>query len=378
MKIKNASEPIDQNSEELSGCEQEKARSAQLKEQLRLLEQELETRERQVEEYFVKANALVMEAQLARVELNQIFNAATDGMWIVDGQFNVVKSNDVLSKLLGREKGDVVGRKCYELFHGSLCDGDNCPMKVILKGEKDVESDTERKSENGVNSFIITASRYQGLDGGLLGMVESFKDITDRTRIAAELQGANQELHRISMIDSLTQIANRRRFDERLRQEWLRMARAKLPLSIIMCDVDFFKLYNDRYGHLLGDVCLSSVAHAIDYCVKRPADLAARYGGEEFVVLLPNTNAQGAAFVAESIRLRVQSLMIEHAASPVHEYVTLSLGVASAVPEYDANPQTLLEASDRELYEAKRTGRNRVCAKSLSTADQYLQIQQSA
>lgn len=118
------------------------------------------------------------------------------------------------------------------------------------------------------------------------------------------------------------------------------MAREKLPLSLIMCDVDFFKLYNDQYGHLQGDACLSSVAHAIDYCIRRPADLAARYGGEEFVVLLPNTQAEGAVFVAESIRRKVQELVIDHAASPVCKYVTLSLGVASTVPGYHENPQT--------------------------------------
>ena len=257
------------------------------------------------------------------------------------------------------------GKKCYDLFQGSLCQNDNCPMKLILKGETQVEFDIERESGDNLSSFILTGSRYRGLDGGLLGMVETFKDITERKRIAADLQTANQELHRLTIIDGLTHIANRRRFDECLKQEWLRMARAKLPLSIIMCDVDCFKLYNDHYGHLSGDTCLSSVSHAIDYCAKRPSDLAARYGGEEFAVLLPSTNAEGAFVVAESIRLKVQGLMIDHAVSPVGKYVTLSLGIASAIPEYDANPQTLLEASDSALYEAKRTGRNRVCANSL-------------
>jgi len=365
--------PITQNGD-LKACEEEHVLNLQMKERLFLLEQELEAKEREVEGYFVKANALVMEAELTRVELKQIFNAATDGMWIVDATFTVVKINNTLSKLLGRDKGDGVGRKCYELFNGSLCRSDNCPLTLILQGEKQIECDTERKSGDNVHSFIITASRYQGLDGGLLGMLESFKDITDRTCIAAELREANKELHRLSIIDGLTQIANRRRFDECLRQEWLRMARAKLPLSIIMCDVDFFKLYNDHYGHPMGDICLSSVAHAIDYCVKRPADLAARYGGEEFAVLLPNTHAEGAAVVAESIRMKVQSLMIEHAASSVHQYVTLSLGVASAVPEYDADPRRLLEASDKELYEAKLTGRNKVCVRSISAAEQFPDI----
>jgi diguanylate cyclase (GGDEF)-like protein/PAS domain S-box-containing protein len=360
------------------GLEEESSCNARLNERLLIVEQELEKKERQIEEYFIKANALVMETELARIELNQIFNAATDGMWIVDDQFSVIKVNNVLSTLLGKGISDTVGKKCYDLFQGSLCRCDDCPMKSILKGVKQVECDIERKSGDNVSSFILTASRYRGLDGSLLGMVESFKDITERKRIAADLQKANQELHRLTIIDGLTQIANRRRFDECLKQEWLRMARAKLPLAMIMCDVDFFKLYNDHYGHLLGDVCLSTVSHAIDYCAKRPSDLAARYGGEEFAVLLPNTDAEGAVFVAESIRLRVQDLMIDHAFSPVHKYVTLSLGVASTVPEYDANPQTLLEASDSALYEAKHVGRNQVCLKSIGASDQFQHIQKSA
>ncbi len=347
----------------------ESVENGQFKERLRLAEEELEKKERQVEEYFVKFNALMMEAELSRIELHQIFNTSTDGMWIVDDQFNVVKVNDAFLNLLGKDRGEVVGGKCHELFHGSLCNTDGCPMTLIKKGMRKTESDVERKTGDALASFILTASRYQGLDGGMLGMVESFKDITDRTRMAVDLPEANRELQRIAVIDGLTQIANRRHFDNSLRQEWLRMARAKLPMSIIMCDVDFFKLYNDHYGHLLGDDCLCSVAHAIDCCVKRPADLAARFGGEEFAVLLPNTPIEGAAAVAESIRQSVQGLMIEHAASLVDRYVTLSLGVASAVPEYHASPQALLNASDKALYEAKHAGRNRVCAKLLSLAD---------
>ena len=214
--------------------------------------------------------------------------------------------------------------------------------------------------------------------GSFLGRRVSNSDITERKRIAAKLQKANQKLNRLILIDGLTQIANRRRFDECLKQEWVRMARGKLPLSVIMCDVDCFKLYNDHYGHLLGDDCLCSLARAIDCCAKRPADLAARYGGEEFAVLLPNTSTEGAVFIAECIRMKVQDLMIDHAVSPVHKYVTLSLGVSSVIPEYGANPQTLLEASDSALYEAKRAGRNQVCVKSIGASDQRLHFQKSA
>lgn len=349
--------------------EEEAANNTCLMEQLQIANQELEKKDLQIEEYFIQANASVMEKELARIELNQIFNTSTDGMWIVDKHFNVIKTNSVLSRFLGKNARDTVGKKCYDLFAGSLCRGDNCPMTLIRKGEKEAEYDIEKKSGNGTFFFILSATRFRGLDGGTIGLIEGFKDITERKRIEGELQRANQELQRLTVIDGLTQIANRRRFDESLQQEWSRMAREKKPLSLIMCDVDCFKLYNDNYGHLLGDDCLRSVARVINDCANRPGDLAARFGGEEFAVLLPDTDTAGAGHVAESIRTKVQDLMIVHAFSPVHKYVTLSLGVFTVFPQHDSNPQALIEAADRALYEAKRAGRNQVFSKVLCPID---------
>ena len=176
------------------------------------------------------------------------------------------------------------------------------------------------------------------------------------------LQKANQELKRLATMDGLTGVANRRRFDEYLSSEWQRMAREQQPLSLILCDVDFFKLYNDRYGHQAGDDCLVRVAQAISGAVKRPADLVARYGGEEFAIILPNTNMSGAVKVGQAIRLEVKQLQIAHVTSQVSEYVTLSLGVASIVPTQKLLTQSLLASADRALYEAKKQGRDRLIA----------------
>jgi diguanylate cyclase (GGDEF)-like protein len=185
------------------------------------------------------------------------------------------------------------------------------------------------------------------------------KKVAERT---AELEKANQELQRLAQVDGLTQIANRRCFDEHLDREWQRLAREQQPLSIILCDVDYFKLYNDRYGHQQGDACLQQVAKAINNSVNRSADLAARYGGEEFAIILPNTTIEGAVRVAETIRLQVQKLKMPHAASTVSKYVSLSLGVASIVPNQTISPEELIAAADRSLYEAKKRGRNRLYA----------------
>lgn len=179
-----------------------------------------------------------------------------------------------------------------------------------------------------------------------------------------QLEKANQALQHRASFDSLTEVANRHYFSEYLNAEWRRLAREEAPLSLIMCDIDYFKLYNDTYGHQAGDECLRQVAAALRLAAKRSADLVARYGGEEFALILPNTDAEGATFVAEAIRQEVLKLKIEHKNSPVNPYVTLSVGVASWVPPPQAPPSTMIAAADEALYRAKDEGRDRVALAS--------------
>ena len=176
----------------------------------------------------------------------------------------------------------------------------------------------------------------------------------------AELQVANERLKELSRVDGLTGIANRRRLDEELDREWKRMLREKRPLSVVLSDIDHFKLYNDTYGHQGGDECLIRVATAIKDSVNRPGDLTARYGGEEFCLVLPETSGQGAMQIAELVRKNVAEMSLEHKSSPVADMVTLSLGVATIIPSSGSQPSVLLKAADRALYQAKGNGRNRV------------------
>ncbi|MGF1588470.1 MAG: diguanylate cyclase domain-containing protein [Pleurocapsa sp.] len=181
-----------------------------------------------------------------------------------------------------------------------------------------------------------------------------------QAQLYQKLAEANQELEKLSVVDGLTKIANRRKFDQYIATEWTRLAREQNPLSLILSDIDHFKLYNDTYGHQAGDRCLYKVAQAISQVVKRPADLVARYGGEEFVLVLPNTDLKGAKHIAQQVRLQIEALKIPHINSPVDLYVTLSLGVSCCIPNSDSSCDVLVAAADRGLYQSKEMGRNRV------------------
>lgn len=181
----------------------------------------------------------------------------------------------------------------------------------------------------------------------------------------SELQMANKELSRLANLDGLTQISNRRRFDEYLKSEWARALKEQHPLSLILCDVDFFKLYNDSYGHQAGDVCLKIVARLINDNAKQPTDLASRYGGEEFALILPETDLEKAQNIAERIRADINDLKMEHQRSKVANHLTLSLGISCALPTRQLSDDKLLAAADKALYQAKARGRNRFFVKSL-------------
>ena len=173
-----------------------------------------------------------------------------------------------------------------------------------------------------------------------------------------ELEIKNGELERLSSLDGLTGIANRRIFDEFIRREWLRAARDNRSISLIMIDIDHFKKFNDGYGHQGGDDCLRKVARALAATVKRPSDLVARYGGEEFGVVMPDTDREGAAKIAEALRFGIDSMNLTHEFSTTADHVTISLGVATMPPSGITAPEELITKADEALYRAKNSGRN--------------------
>jgi len=196
-------------------------------------------------------------------------------------------------------------------------------------------------------------------------------EMRQRLIVEKELQKVNHELERLSKTDGLTQAANRRFFDEWLAKMWACHAANQTPLGLIICDVDFFKLYNDTYGHQQGDECLKAVVKAIRRDVTNHDDLVARYGGEEFAVIITRAADKKVAAIAEEMRSHVEQLGINHEKSAVGTFVTVSFGAATIVPRPDVAPSLLIEAADKALYEAKARGRNRVIWKE----DAYLENQ---
>jgi diguanylate cyclase (GGDEF)-like protein len=214
-------------------------------------------------------------------------------------------------------------------------------------------------------SLTAEVRERQGTEEKLQALVEGIRkekgDLEILVQILIDQGDDSAEEGEKARIDGLTQIANRRRFDEYLLQEWNRHRRIQQSLSLLILDVDHFKLYNDRYGHQAGDECLKSVAKAINQCF-RTGDLVARYGGEEFAMVLPNTDGTGAVRIAERVRTAVEAAALRHEASPVADWVTVSVGVACKMPrpKHDEDNRALIEEADRNLYLAKHHGRNRV------------------
>jgi diguanylate cyclase (GGDEF)-like protein/PAS domain S-box-containing protein len=315
-----------------------------------------------IEHSVARSNALVLESEISSLMLEGIFNASHDGIWVVDRDFTIVRINKKQASFVGQERQGLVGRRCHEVLASPICGTSDCALRRLIDGSDPTPISTDVEVSFGGSrtmSCILSASLSYDPCGEVLGIVEAFTDITARKQAESALERANEELARLSTTDALTRLANRRRFDEVLQAEWLKLRRERQPLSLVMADVDFFKRYNDTYGHQPGDLCLSAVAQAIRSQLKRPADVAARYGGEEFAAILPNTDPEGARHVAESVRGEVERLGLPHAASSAADHVTISVGVASLVPQGGVPPEELIRRADAALYRAKKEGRNR-------------------
>jgi len=244
-------------------------------------------------------------------------------------------------------------------------------IPIIVLSNKEDPRDKSRAFEVGASDYLVKIPDQIELIARIKAHSrtwfiqqqrdEAFRQLRD---LKYQLEQSNETLQRISCQDSLTHLSNRRHFDEFLAKEWMRAIREQSSLALIIVDIDFFKDYNDNYGHQKGDECLIKVAEALRVVFTRPADLVARYGGEEFIVVLPGTTPAGATQVAEALRAKVEEMQISHDFSPVSPYITISLGVAGLRPKANWDVVRLIRDADQALYEAKRAGRNRLVVAS--------------
>lgn len=220
----------------------------------------------------------------------------------------------------------------------------NLPV-ILLSDKNDVATE--------VKAFDVGAIQY-------IVMPCASEILRARVRVLLRLKRTTDLLEQFSRLDGLTEIPNRREFDRLFEREWLRAKRMKKPLSLILLDVDYFKLYNDNYGHMEGDQCLKKIADILERSIRRPPDVVARYGGEEFVIILPETDKQGALQVAKKIKDKLNNAAIPHAHSRITNHITCSQGVASLIPSVSLVARNLIDAADIALYKAKDAGRNQI------------------
>jgi len=285
-----------------------------------------------------------------------LYLGAIEGILLVDNYGDIVECNPQILTMLGYKEEDLIGKNVSSLVHAGDYKIVPSQLGKLHSGET---IRVERRLQTVSGIYLMCEESGKKLKDNLIILL--YSDITERKIAEMALERANQALDRLAHIDGLTHVANRRRFDKVLEEEWLRMYRERKPLSLILADVDFFKQYNDLYGHQTGDDCLVRIATELTSVIHRPGDLVARYGGEEFVIVLPDTDVSGCQKIAKAMNRKIEAMKLEHSGSSVGEYVTISLGTSSVIPESTDSWSDLIGLADKALYWAKEQGRNRVC-----------------
>ncbi|MEZ8296206.1 diguanylate cyclase [Vibrio splendidus] len=293
--------------------------------------------------------------------LQNILEASPDSIGIFNENMVYQACNKPFVAALGiSEVSDLVGKRLQDVVPNSMYMRiSETDHQVLHQGKSLRYIDKVVSSDGEYTWYDVVKSPFRDLASSTNGVLIMARDITERYLAEQKLEEANLELERLSFMDSLTQVSNRRRFDEQLSTLWHYHVREKLPLTIMLCDIDFFKGYNDFYGHQQGDDALIQVSQAFKQVLNRSSDCVARYGGEEFGFILPNTTAEGAQLVAQRIHDGILKLELAHEKSNVSEFITVSIGIISYIPTPDDEMDSAVALADSALYQAKSDGRNR-------------------
>lgn len=288
--------------------------------------------------------------------INQYINAC-----ILSPELTFLDASSAWCRTLKKSSKDLMGKEFKELLH-DMSDESYTQMRNALNNDSNWSGEIQLSNQKGHSVwFDISAQIEKSEDNHLNEITVIAIDISDKKRI-----------EQLSLTDSLTGLANRRHFDNVFKNEFLRMKRSQSSISLLMIDVDYFKQYNDFYGHQKGDACLQVVSKMLATCAKRPADLAVRYGGEEFILLLPGIDIEGAYSIAQSALDKMKKLNLEHKASSVSLSVTLSIGIASTLYSEISTTEEVINLADQQLYKAKSSGRNQISSTYLPcTANTY-------
>jgi len=294
---------------------------------------------------------LVDDQRINILVLHELFREECEVFMATDGEQALHMCRTLLPDLVLLDV-HMEGLDGHQVCRHLKDDPQTSEIPIIFVTAQGAEEDEVRGFELGAVDFIV----------------KPINPVIVRARVNTHLTLKRQSdmLRSVALLDGLTGVANRRMFDEKLERDWRQCMREQVTLSVIMIDVDYFKRYNDRYGHLQGDTCLQTLAKVLDDVINRPYDLLARYGGEEFACVLPNTHLKGAVQIAERMRANVEALKMEHLGSETAQIITISMGVAAMSPVNDIAPKALVAEADKQLYQAKQAGRARVCFSTLA------------
>ena len=329
--------------------------------------QVLQDQQVQLEREITERKLAEKESQESELRYRALLELTPEAVAVIsNGEIEFINTA-VLSLLDVSSRSEIVGKKFCDYVVPESCDMVEKYFSRIERrggqGER-IEVKLLRKS---VKTAVVEISSTCILYDGDPGVLIAVQDITERKHLEEELQ-------HLSLHDGLTGLPNRRYFDECLEHEWRSAIRKNTSISLVLLDIDCFKLYNDNYGHQAGDNCLKSVASLLKKHLKRPDDFIARYGGEEFAVILPDTDENGIASVAEKLRKTIDEAEIPHQYSTVVDHLTISLGIATSTPEKSSESSAMISIVDQGLYIAKNSGRNQVASVSDSNPDNAIGV----